>query len=321
MDKMLNTFGLFSLEYFIYLALVVAIVVSLVLTLRKLTDDGQKIAKIVLISAIGLFVVLEYIGKLLGVDKIKVGDMLPFEIIDIFAGISLYFFFTKKSRWKKFGYFIIAPVCLYSLIFVPNVYTQMQGVSLGVISFYILNALLITNSILYMLWDEEDLEKKDILNSSMDFVIIVCAMHLINVFFRFTTIGVHANYLGTMGETFDLVIEFLYSLINIPLLCILPLIALLVGVEFLLALPFDLIKTKKEKQSQIEELIALGNLKEQQEFRKKHKTSKSQILVRSEHKAMPKEKKDISQKSSKDGFVTTTKEIKVNTETQDNKEE
>lgn len=317
MNRLLANFNLFGLGYFIYFILAAAVVVALVLGLRKLTDKGQNIAKIVLVSCIGFFAILEFIGKLLGVEKIRLGDQLPLELIDVFAGISIYFFFSKKSMWKKFGYLIIAPVSLYSLIFVPNIYSQMPVVSLGVISFYITNALLIANAILYMLWNEEDLEKKDILNATMNFVIIICIAHLLNVFLRFTAWGIHANYLGTMGESFDLVIEFLYSLISIPLLCILPLIAILVGVEFLVMLPFDLIKTKKEKQSQIEELIALGNLKEQQEFRKKYKTGKSQILVRSEHKAMPKTEKNTNN-NTKDGFVQTTKEVKVNNEVDKN---
>lgn len=314
MNLMLNTFKMWSLSYFIYFIVAIAVAVSLVLFLRKVTEKAQKITKISLVCAIIFFVILEYIGKLIGVEKIKIGDQLPFEIFDIFAGISVYLFFSKKSIWKKFSYLITAPVSLYSIIFVPNIYTQMGSFSLAIISFYLLNSLLIVNSILYMLWDAEDLEKKDILSATMNFVIIVCIMHLINVFFRFTAIGIHANYLGTMGENFDILIDWLYSLISVPLLCLLPLVAILVGVEFLCILPFDLIKTKKEKQSQIEELIALGNLKEQQAFRKKYKSEKSQILVRSQNKATPKSQKNVTN-NSKEGFVSTNKEIQVNNQT------
>lgn len=319
MNKMLSVFSLFGVGYFVYFLLVVAIVVTLVLTLRKANENVQKIAQISMISAIAFFVIMEFIGKMVGVKDIRVGDNLPLEAIDVFAGISIYYFFSKRSSWKKFAYLIIAPISLYSIIFVPNIYMQMQTVSLGVISFYMLNAILIANAILCMMWNAEDLEKKDILNVSINFVIIVCIAHIVNVIFRFTTLGVHANYWGTMGEDFDMVIGWLSSLINIPLLNMLPLLALLVGVEFLLVLPFDLIKTKKEKQGQIEELIALGNLKEQQKFREKYKSGKSQILVRSEQKAMPKTQKDVGN-ANKDGFVKTNKEIKVNLNTEDKSE-
>lgn len=316
MNKMLSVFKLFGWGYFIYFALVAGIVVALVLCLRKANEKTQNITRVALISAIGLFVVLEFVGKILGVETIKIGDQLPLEIYDVFAGISIYYYFAKRSSWKKFGYLITAPVSLYSIIFVPNIFMQMQVISLGVISFYLLNAMLIANSILCMIWNAEDLEKKDILSATMNFVIILCIAHLVNVIFRFTALGVHANYLATMGEEFDLVIGFLYSLINIPLLCLLPLVAVLVGVEFLLVLPFDLIKTKKEKQSQIEELIALGNLKEQQKFIEKHRSSKSQILIRSEKKATPNTPKNVGN-STKDGFVKTTKEIQVNLDKED----
>lgn len=319
MNKLLDTFQLFSMSYFVYLLLAIIISVALVLFLRKVEDKGRLIAKIALVSAIGLFFVLEYIGKLMGVEKIRLGNQLPLEYFDIFAIISIYVFFSKRTMWKKFCYLIVAPVSLYSIIFVPNVYLQMNSFCLGIFSFYILNSLLIANAILNMLWEVEDLEKKDVLNATINFLIIVFAGHLFNVFMRFTAWGVHANYLGTMGEDFDLVVGWLYSLISVPLLCILPLIAVLVGVEFLCVLPFDLLQTKRNKQSQIEELIALGNLKEQQEFRNKYAKSKSQILVRSETKAEPKEKKDVSNKSN-DGFVTTTKEVKVNNETENSEE-
>lgn len=319
MNMMLSVFSLFGVGYFVYFLLVAGMVTALVLCLRKGDENIQKIVSTVLVSLIALFMVLEFIDKVIGVKEIRIGQQLPFEIFDVFAVISIYYYFSKRSLWKKFGYLIILPVCLYSIIFVPNIYTEMQTISLGVISFYMLNGLLMANALLHMIWDAEDLEKKDILNVSINYVIIICAMHIVNVIFRFTTLGVHANYVGTMGETFDIIIEWLYSLINVPLLCLLPLWAILVGVEFLLVLPFDLIKTKKEKQSQIEELIALGNLKEQQKFREKHKLGKSQVLLRSEHKAMPSTKKDVSN-VTKDGFVATNKEIKVNTSIEDKDE-
>ncbi len=315
MNKLLGTFQLFSLSYFVYLLLAVIISVALILFLRKIEDKGRLITKIVLISAIGLFFVLEYIGRLTGVEKVKFGDQLPLEYFDIFAIISIYVFFSKRTMWKKFCYLIVAPISLYSIIFTPNIYLQMNSFCLGILSFYILNALLIANSLLNMLWEVEDLEKKDVLNATINFLIIVFAGHLFNVFMRFTAWGVHANYLGTMGEEFDLVIGWLYSLVPVPLLCVLPLVALAVLVEFLCVLPFDLVKTKKDKQSQIEELIALGNLKEQQAFRNKYAKSKSQILVKGETKAKPTEEKAVNNKSE-EGFVATTKEVKVNNETE-----
>lgn len=315
MDRILTTFKIFGLGYFVYLALAIAIGVTLVLILRKFTDKQQFIAKIVLISLIGLFALTEYIGRLVATKTIRLGDQLPFEICDVFVGLSIYLFFSKKLKLCKLAYLIIAPVSLYALIFTPNFYVNYPTLSLTVISFYILQSLLISNSILYMLWEEEDLEKRDIIDATMSFVIIIASIHLFNVFARFTALGVHANYMGTMGETYDTAIGLLYKLIPIPLVCLLPLIAILVGVEFLLILPFDLIKTNKKRKNQIEELIALGNMKAQQEYREKHKSGKSQILVRSEQKAMPIKSKNISNESNKNGFLQTTKEVKVNNDT------
>ena len=72
-------------------------------------------------------------------------------------------------------------------------------------------------------------------------------MHIFNIILRFTGIGIHANYFGTMGDSYDILIGWLHSRmpvtatnVAVPLLCIIPLIALLVGVEFLLVLPFEM---------------------------------------------------------------------------------
>lgn len=313
MDRILSAFQIFKLGYFVYLLLAIGVAVALVLLLRKLEDKNRFIAKFAIISAIGLFCILEFVGRLVENKTIKLGDQMPFELMDVFAVISIVMFFAKKPDLKKFGYLIIAPVSLYSMIFVPGMYQGLNTISLAVLSFYLLQSLLISNSVLNMLWDEEDLEKKDILNSSITYLIIVSSAHLINVIFRFSALGVHANYMGTMGEEFDVIIKLLYKLIPIPFVCILPLVAVLVGIEFLLILPFDLIKTKKKNQSEIEELIALGNLKAQAEYRKTHKSSGSQILVRSEVKASPKTDKNVGS-TNKEGFVETTKQVKVNTE-------
>ena len=172
--------------------------------------------------------------------------------------------------------------------------------------------MVISYSVLNILWLDQDLEKKDILDATLTFAIILSVAHILNVFFRFAVIGVHANYLGTMGEDYDLIIGLLFKLIPVQFLCMLPLVALLVGVEFLLILPFDLIKSKRNAQAQVEELIALGNIKAQAEYHKKHSKNKSQILVRSENKAMPSKKKDVTQSTSDKDFVKTTKEVNVN---------
>lgn len=317
MNRLLSVFNMFGAEYFVYFVFAVGIIVALVFCLRNVNENTQKIAKISMVCAIGFFAVLEFVGKIISIKDINIGDQLPLEIYDIFAFISIYYFFRKKEFGQKFSYLIAVPVCAYSIVFVPNVYVGMSTTSLAIISFYLLNSVIIANALLGMLWNAEDLEKKDILNVSINYIIIVCAMHILNVIFRFTTLGVHANYMGTMGENFDIVVNFLDSLIGVPLLCLLPLWAVLVGVEFLLVLPFDLVKTKKEKQSQIEELIALGNLKEQQKFREKYKNDRSQILVRGQQKAMPKTQKDVGKSVSKDGFVTTTKEVQVNNNTEE----
>jgi len=310
MENMLSMYKIFNWEYFFYLFLAIAIVLGLVFPLLKLDDKPRKIAKISIISAMSFFVILEYIGRIIIIPDFNFGDQMPLNIFQVFVYISIYIFFAKRLAWKKFAYLIIVPVSVYNLIFVPEFYSQGSNFSLAIISYVLINALLIANSILNMIWSGEELEKRNILDASMTYVIIVAFIHIWNVFLRFTFWGVHANYFGTMGEEYDILIKWLSTLIPVPFVFLLPLIAILIGIQFLLVLPFDLVKTKRKRQEHIDELIALGNLKAQQEYRDKNKKTKSQILVKGDKKAQPKEEKNITHKSST-SFVTTTKEIKI----------
>ena len=174
------------------------------------------------------------------------------------------------------------------------------------------NISLLSYALLNMLWLENGIEYKDILISTMDFVIIVAIVHIINVFLRFTAWGLHANYMGTMGEDYNLVIGALYKIIPVSFVELLPLIALLVGVQFLTVLPFVNSQNLKDRQEKLEELVALGNMKAQQEYRKKMK-DKSQILLRSDEKATPGHTKNVSNRQNS-GFVSVTKEVKTNNE-------
>ena len=124
---------------------------------------------------------------------------------------------------------------------------------------------------------------------------------------RFTTLGVHANYFGTMAEDYDVVIGWISSFIKIPFVNILPLLVVVLGVSFLMILPFDVLKTKKERKDQYEELVALGNMKAQLNSRNR---GKSQVLVRSETKASPATPKKVNTETS-GGFVSVNKQIQT----------
>ena len=316
-------YNIFSLAYFVQLLVAIGLVVGLVFGLRKLSDKARQIAQISLISAMGFFAVLEYVGRIIISSNFKFGDQLPLNTFQIFVYISVFALFIKRNSWKKFAYLIIAPVSAYGILFVPTFYSIGSSFSLAVVCYILINAILIINAILNMLWLEEDLDKKDIIDTTITFVVIIASAHIFNVILRFAGIGIHANYMGTMGDDYDLIIGWLHGLmpmtetnIAVPLLCILPLIATLVVIQFLLVLPFDLIQSRRRRQENIEELIALCNMKKQQQFREQSKKAKSQILVRGENKAKPKEHKNINNKTSS-GFVVTNKEIKVNKDKND----
>lgn len=307
MENLCATFQLFRVAHFAYIFMAIGIAVGLIFAFRKKSDDFCKWVGIVLVSLAGLFAVLDFVGKIFVVDNVF--EHLPINPYHIFAYLCIFVEITKNASWTKFAYLIIVPVSALSLFFVPNIYKSMGMVSISVISYFLLNAILVAYSVLKILWTDEYLSKKDILSITMDFTIIVAIAHIINVFFRFTVIGTEANYFGTMGEEYDILIGLLSRLIPIPFVNIIPLIAVIVGIEFLLFLPFDIMKTKQDNREQLEEIVALGNLKAQARFRK---NNKSQVLVRGENKARPEVQKTARSSAHKDGFVSINKEITVN---------
>ena len=307
MGKLCATFQLFRLVHFIYILMAIGIAVGLIFAFKKKSGKVCKWVGITLVSCAGLFVLLDFIGKIFVVDNIF--EHLPINPYHIFAYLCVFVEITKNVSWTKFAYFIVLPVSGISLFLVPNVYMTMGMASISVISYFILNAILIAYSVLKIIWSDEYLSKKDILSITMDFSLIIAIAHVINVFFRFTVIGTEANYFGTMGEEYDVLIGLLGRLIPVPFVNIIPLIAVIVGLEFLLFLPFDIMKTKQDNREQLEQIVALGNLKEQAKFRK---NNKSQVLVRGENKAQPQVHKTTTTTAHKDGFVSINKQVKVN---------
>lgn len=309
MEKLL-VLNMFSTMHIIYLLVAIILPVVLILVLRLIPDKARKYCKIGIISVMLLFVVLDFVGRLIA--KQGIFDSLPVDSFHLFVYISLFVTITNKNSWIKFAYFIILPLSVLALFFPPKNICDIGEANLSIISYFLINSLLIAYSIINIFWEDIYLYKKDILNSTINYIIIVASFHLINVFFRFTTIAVHSNYFGTMGEEYNTLVNFLYSLIPVPLAQLLPLFAVLVGVEFLLLLPFELVRNKKDRNAQYEEIVALGNLKAQQKLRenaKKH--SESQILVNSSEKAKPNKPKNTNN-TPKGGFVSVNKQVEVN---------
>lgn len=315
MEK-LCTFKLFSLGYFIYFFLAIGIAVGLIFALRKLSEKGKLIANISMISALFLFILLEFIGRIILVKDYDFFDNLPINYFQIFAVIILIGLIRRNDKWVKFSYLIALPVSFFSLIFIPKFYCDYSTFSISLISYVFSQALIMAISMLNILWEECELSKRDILDVNMTFIISSASLHIINVILRFTFIGVHANYGGTMGEECDLCIELLSTLIPVPFVFLLPIFAIVVGLSFLLVIPFNILQHKKQKQSEIEELIALGNLKKQQEYRKKMANGGSQIYLNSDNKAKPSGDKGVTNKTKTD-FVAQNKEIQVNKETKE----
>jgi len=287
--------------------------------LKKIqSDHEQDIAQKVLLGAMLFFVVLEFVGRIIAIDKFKIFNHLPLNAFQVFVFIAIFTHFSRRLSWIKFGYLIVAPISLISIIFVPSIYTTMGSFSLSIVSYMIINALLIVYSIISMLYTRYDLEHRDVLNSLINLIIISAGAHIINVILRFTAWGLKADYFGTMAEGYNTYITWMSKIIPIPFVVMIPLFAAMFGVSYLVKIPFDVIKSRKEKQEQLEEIIALGNLKEQQKYReeqREQKKAKSQVLVRPETKAMPNTPKNsaapTTTATSRENFVKTSKEVKV----------
>lgn len=308
MVNVMNGFKLFGGTHWVYILIAVVVVVGLYIALRNANEKLQKYVGVAMVSLLGLFVILDMVGRL--IDGEDFFESLPLAPWQVFAYIAIFVQFTKRESWIKFGYFITIPLTIIEVFIVPNYYIGLTSFSISTIAYFLGHATLIIYSILSLIWSEEYLSKKDILNSTINYVIIIAFVHIFNVILRFSTLAVHANYFGTIGEEYDVVIKFVYGLISIPFVHVIPLIGLLVLIEFLMILPFDLMKTKKDRREQMEELVALGNLKAQQQARK-NKKGGSQVLVRSENKARPDVQKSYSDYSKKDGFVSVNKTVQT----------
>lgn len=311
MDKLCMNFALFGLSHWVLMVVAVAIAVILIFSFKNCVEESLK-KKVYwgLVSFMILLIVCDCCGRMLGGGKIF--DCLPMEPVHVFVYAALYIQIKDSYSWIKFGYFITIPCVVVGLFVVPKFYTMYGMWSLSLISYFICLGCLAAFGILKALELDDCMSKKDVFNSLINYIIIVAFVHILNVLFRFSTIAVHSNYMGTMGEDYDVLNEFIYRLIEIPFVHQLPMFAVLVLLAFLIKIPFDVFKSNKDKQSHLEELVALGNLKAQQEYRKSG--TGSQILIRSAEKAKPDVAKSVSNKTSS-GFVSTTKEVQVNRET------
>ena len=316
MGKLCANFNLFGMSHITLMLVSIVLSVALVLLLKKLDGRTRTYVNWGLIGTMGLLVVLEFIGLLAtGGDFF---ESLPVSPWSIFVYIAIFVQITQRDSWIKFGYFIVVPLSVISLFVTPNYLTTASAWSLQALSYFLTNGLLVSYYILQLIWSGEYLSKKDILTSFLNYIIIVACVHIFNVILRFTTLGVHANYFGTMGEEYDILNKLLYKFIEVPLVHQLPFFALIIGLGFLLILPFDMLKTKKDRQDQLEELVALGNLKAQQNFRKTGHKGGSQILVNSAEKAKPSVPKNSTNNLNTSGFVSVNKQVNVNKD-EDNK--
>lgn len=308
-------FSLFSGAHFVYIFIAAALVAGMTYVLKKFqSNKEQNTALGILLGAMVFFVILELVGRVITIEPFKLFNHLPLNSFQVFVWISIFAYFSRRLSWIKFGYLVIAPVSAISIIFVPTLYTTMGSFSLSLVSFMIINILLIVYSIVSLVYTQYDLEHKDVYNSVINLIIIIAIGHIVNVILRFTAWGLQADYFGTMAEGYNSYITLISKLIPIPFVVMLPLFAAMFGIAYLVKIPFDVIKTRKEKQEQLEEIIALGNLKEQQKFREEeraNKKAKSQVLVRPDVKATPNATKNPNNSSSKSGFLNTQKEVKV----------
>ena len=308
MEKLCATFTMFGSSHWVLVLFAAVIATALVLVLRKAEGKRKKYASWGIVGTMCGLVALEFVGLLASGGKFM--ESLPLSPINIFVYISLFVQIKESESWIKFGYFITVPLSVIGMFVAPNYLTMTGAWSISVMSYFVCCGLVVAYSVLQTMWFEDYLNKKDILNSFLNYVIIVAFVHIFNVILRFTTFAVHANYFGTMGEEYDVVNKLLYKFIEVPLVHQLPIFAILVGLGFLLIIPFDMFKTKKDRASQMEELVALGNLKAQQEYRNSRKLRGSQVLLNSTEKAKPSTPKNVTNRSSS-GFVAVTKEVKV----------
>lgn len=311
-------FKVFGLTHWMLMIIGIALSCVLVILLRNIQKEKkQKLVLSILVAFSCLFAVLNFVGRIASIKKLNIFENLPISTMDVFAYLSIYILLSKKASWHKFAYLILAPMALLGLIIPANVYTQMPMISLSILSYTAQCASLIAFGVLTLIYTNGYLDNRDVFNSLITLIVTVSIAHIVNVFIRFAGWGVNADYFGTMAENYNIVYSSIASVISVPFISYLPIFAILLGIAFLVKLPFDILKTNREKREQMDELVAMGNMKAQQKYREEMRNSniqknkvQSQILVRSQTVATPNTPKSVNNQGvSKSGFVDTKKDV------------
>lgn len=313
MERLCALYSMFSLSYFVYLAMAVAIVLGVVFACKNLRDNAKKVCSIVLVSLIVIFAILEYLGRIISLKEFNIFYNLPVELVHVLTYVCVITLITNSSGWSKFLYIVALPLSIYSLLIVPNFYASQESFSLITIGYVFSFVFIIAYSLVNIVWKDVSVRLGDVLNSNITYLIFFASVHLINVFLRFSGWATEVNIMGTMGEEYDVVIAFIYNLIPYGFICNLPLIAIIIGIQCVMVMPFVMSENRKIKQEKINELIALGNAKAQQEASNEGKGDiRSQIIVKSEKKAMPDTPKKVNEQNSQGEFLNTNRVIQIN---------
>ena len=161
MGKLCSLFKVFSWGYFIYLVMAIAIVVSLVFICRNFGENAKKTCGISLVFCAGVFVIIEYLGRIISLEEFKFFYNLPVELIHILTYTCIITLVTNSEGWSKFLYLVALPVSVYSLLVIPNFYATQESFSLLVIGYVFALISIISYSFLNIIW------RKDIVRNTV----------------------------------------------------------------------------------------------------------------------------------------------------------
>lgn len=246
MCNLLNlTLQYFNIAHFILMSFVPLLIIVLYFSFRH-TSEKTKFWVILIVCIVNFIMYFSYkIVYCIATPEINIWNELPIHLCNLnlfFMPIALIY---KNRYFFGYFYFVGMIASLSGIVFFGSVFLGYNAFSYVVLIYFIYHALLIVVSLLIIVFGFYKPRFNDILVALIMLAILAISLHIINIVFRVTNICETANYLVTFPQENNIGTDFLYNLIPVPLLYLLPMFAIIFASDLLLLSIYRMIAQKK----------------------------------------------------------------------------
>lgn len=145
----------------------------------------------------------------------------------------------KGTVLKNYLYFISIWGAYSGVLFFDTIFLEMNATSFSVVAYFVCHSVITVTPLLMAALGIFRPARYEIWRSLQVLFLLAVIMLCINVFLRRTGLFEEANYFYTMGMEGNPVLGRLKELIPIPLAYMFPLVPIIYGFDYLIAIPFD----------------------------------------------------------------------------------